>query len=83
MQKIKGFFSDIYIKYTRSEFRKKVEDNPASATIIVTLLIALLPALFGFIQNLETKKTSQKLPNIVQEVYFIENNTIVKIIVIR
>lgn len=83
MQKKKNFLSEIYIKYMRSKLRDKIETNPATATILVTLLISLIPAVFGFLQNAETKKTSQKLPYIVQEVYFIENDKIFKIIVIK
>ncbi|KJF62425.1 hypothetical protein ACTPDI_20435 [Clostridioides difficile] len=80
MQKIKYFFTEIYAKYMRSKFRKIIEDNPVSISIIMGLLTISI-TLFIWIQGLEMKETSQKLPTIVQEVYFIENNKIFKIIV--
>lgn len=80
MQKIKKIFSQKYEKYERSKFRKILEGN---GVVIAIILALLAPLLTVYLEDLPTKKTSQTLPIIVQEVYFIDNCTFSKITVIK
>lgn len=80
MLKKKNLFKYLYKKYKRSKFKKFIKENYIEVTVLVSILGSIIiPISIKFLDNLEMKKTSQIPPTVVQEVYFIDNNSFLKL----